>query len=187
MIDLKQAMRNEVIKYTNGVPGAIIDAAAVDGLRRFLSDSLVWEEQQKLDAYAESVIAFPNDMERTSITQVIEAETELGRRVPVRWYGGKVHFDRIHNDTITVRFALVNNKLADKASIPNWLYTQHIDALTHIVVRLLKEQQFKPWFDPEGAAYHDHEYRKGLAEALMDKTPKKVNLMNFTLSKHWIS
>lgn len=179
MIDLKEMLKPDINQYLMGVPDYVIEKAVVDGTRRFLNDSQTWTERQRLFIGSDSVIVMPNDPKKTMLVAITKVETDDGRERDFAFKAGKLMVNHCTDTTALVTLALSNHKGNLMATVPNWVYAQYLDALIHSAVNLIKSQQIKPWYDPDGAMFHFNEYKTHLGEALMEMTPKQVKMHPF--------
>ncbi len=179
MIDLKTELKQELYFSLSGVPNYVIEAAIVRACYKFLNESLVWEEEQTLDACTDSVLVFANDPDLTTICSIRSVEDEFGHEIPFTWFGAKVHFENDLNKTVCVKMALTNNRGEQQALVPEWIYNQHSQAIIHATLYIIKSQEVNTWFSANGAAMHFNEYKRLLAEALIEKTPTSVQLNPF--------
>lgn len=179
MIDLKTVLKPDVNQFLMGVPDYVIQRAIVDGAKRFLNDSQTWTERQRLFLGSDEVVIMPNDPKETSITAIVSVETLSGHQMEFTFQAGKLKLRRVLNHDAFVTLSISNNKANDVANVPNWLYDQYSNALIHSTVNLIKSQQSKPWYEPDGAMYHFNEYKTYLGEALIEMTPKNVKMNPF--------
>lgn len=179
MIDLKNSLKPDINQYLIGVPDYVIQRAIVDGARRFLNDSQAWTERQKLFIGSGSVVIMPNDPNATTIIAVTKVETMHGHERNASFKAGRLIMDYSGDMDVYVTLSLANNKANNSAEVPDWLYDQYVDALIHSSVNLIKIQQAKPWYDPDGAMFHFNEYKTHLGEALIEMTPKHVQMNPF--------
>ncbi|HHP0467300.1 TPA: hypothetical protein ACRZZI_004961 [Vibrio harveyi] len=179
MIDLKTVLKPDVNQFFMGVPEYVIERAIIDGTRRFLNDSQAWTEKQKLFVGSPSIVIMPNDPKSTVIVAVSKVETMEGHERDFAFKAGKLLLNYTSNTDVYVTLSLANNKATQTAEVPDWLYSQYIDALIHSAANLIKTQQAKPWYDPDGAMFHFNEYKTYLGEALIEMTPKHVKMNPF--------
>ncbi|MGB7996566.1 MAG: hypothetical protein WCF45_10615 [Photobacterium halotolerans] len=167
--ELKEVIKADVRRASVNVPDYVIEAAIHNGCRRFFSDSEVWIEPQSLDAEGRriAVTALEPDV---FVCGVAEVRTKHERSIAFTWQGGQVCFERDIDALLDVDLVLCPTN----TSIPTWAYEQHKEAFVHAAVRDLKSQQGQPWFDPEGAGYHEGEYRHHLGIARIQSMPKYI-------------
>lgn len=174
MIDLTTELAADVRRYCTGVPDYVLKSAIEQGARRFFHESLILTEQQELTAMTDLVLVLP-DMPEAYIVDVVTVKTAHGCNIDARYASGSLQLSYNPNGQIVAELALCpkDSKVAD------WIYPRNKDALLHAAVRQLKTQQNQPWYDPDGASFHEAEYRHWCGVARIQNTPTKVTFTPF--------
>lgn len=169
MTDLTNAILPDVRRFCSGVPDYVITAAIDNGCRRFFAESQSYTEQQTVTATASTVQVAPQAAE-TFITDVVRVTTRYGRPLMATYQSGNIALPGNPNGDIDITLALSPTA----PTVPEWAYPLHKDAFIHAATTDLKSQQAQPWFDPDGASYHEREYRHWLGVARIAQTPTIV-------------
>lgn len=176
MIDLKERLLPQVRKHVAGVPDAVCKQSIAEGLHRFLVESEVWTEKQVISAFAHEVL-IDADEPLALVANVADAKTMDGRSLRCRYTRGLVEFPVIPEQDVVIEVVLMNDQSSGFA--PNWLLNRYSGAVVHAAVQELKTQFSQPWFDPDGAMFHEREYAYDLGNARVAAMPKLVKFTPF--------
>ncbi len=173
-------MEPDVRVYLTGVPAFAVKSAMSHALYEFLNESGVWTEDQVLTAFDNDIQVYPNDPINTYVSGIEWVKCHgTESKYHFTFKAGKLILEFNPNSKIDVRLKLSNNKATKTLMIPDWIYHQHQDALTHITCYKLMIQGGRPWASGDGAVFHQQQYRNFLGDAVIKKTPDRVQMRPF--------
>ncbi|HDF8527423.1 TPA: hypothetical protein PEP05_000766 [Vibrio parahaemolyticus] len=180
MIDLFDVLEKEIRPYLTGVPEFVSRPAMSSATYEFCDDSGAWTDDQILGAFDNDIPLYPSDPINSTVIGVqFVKQPNSNYRYPHIFREGKVVLGFVPNTNVVVRVKLANNRITDSLNVPDWFYGQHHKAITHLTVHKLMSMQNKPWYDPNGAAFHYGEYRKHMGDGVIKATPKMVKMRPF--------
>ncbi len=180
MIDLFDQIEKDIRPYVTGVPDFVSRPALSSAMFEFCKDSGAWTEDQVLGGFDNDIQLYPKDPVNSTVIGVEWVRDHESKvKYEHTFVASKVVLDFVPNSNIEVRVKLANNKFTDTLLVPDWLYTQHHQALTHLTVYKLMSTDGKPWSNANGASYHYSQYRNFLGVGVIDKTPKRVQMRPF--------
>lgn len=172
------ALLPHVRQHCRSVPDFVLRRSVVAAAQRFFKESRAWTEKQTLSAFADSVLVHPeaDDAEIYALKGVVRKE---GGKICATFHNHFLMFNRAPNCDVVAEFVLLPTGDAENFDFPSDFLVTQQEAFVHAAVRDLKTQQDQPWFDPNGAMWHEQEYRHWLGISRIDRTADRVRIRPF--------